>query len=230
MCFATCSLCGVPLPETIWIQIRQARKRACVMCWIKTRIFQCLADIKLCSSSRTPNDTTWHILLCHAAKRCSAALRRWRDNCCWNSTLWNLEFDETVPLSRSHIHTNQMRPVIGFVEQQQNTQWGFQLYSANLSCIPVINWCTISNSVTLWIMIAHTGNNNNPPFLFSHIHSTRGMPQPWDIWKRCIWVFIEGGCSRRGVQRMGVVLYNKTAYNIMWTTTPCFHCTPLCGM
>ena len=25
---------------------------------------------------------------------------------------------------------------------------------------------------------------------------------------------------------MGVLLYNKTAYNIMWTTTPCFHCTP----
>ena len=28
-------------------------------------------------------------------------------------------------------------------------------------------------------------------------------------------VFIKGGCSRRGVQRMGVVLYNDTAYNIM---------------
>ena len=41
------------------------------------------------------------------------------------------------------------------------------------------------------------------------------------------WVFIKGGCSRRGVQWMGVVLYNKTAYNTMRTTTPCFHCTPL---
>ena len=29
------------------------------------------------------------------------------------------------------------------------------------------------------------------------------------------WLFIKGGCSRRGVQWMGVVLYNKTAYNIM---------------
>ena len=27
--------------------------------------------------------------------------------------------------------------------------------------------------------------------------------------------FISGGCSRRGVQWMGVVLYNKPAYNIM---------------
>ena len=29
------------------------------------------------------------------------------------------------------------------------------------------------------------------------------------------WVFIKGGCSRRGVQWMGVVLHSKTAYNIM---------------
>ena len=41
------------------------------------------------------------------------------------------------------------------------------------------------------------------------------------------WVVIKGRCSRRAVQWMGVVWYNKTAYNIMWTTTPCFHCTLL---
>ena len=41
------------------------------------------------------------------------------------------------------------------------------------------------------------------------------------------WVFIKGGCSRRGVQRMGVVLYNKLVCYIMSTTTPCFHCNPL---
>ncbi len=29
------------------------------------------------------------------------------------------------------------------------------------------------------------------------------------------WIFIKGGCSRRAVQWMGVVLYSKTAYNIM---------------
>ena len=28
-------------------------------------------------------------------------------------------------------------------------------------------------------------------------------------------LFIKGGCSRRGVQWMGVVLYNKTPCNIM---------------
>ena len=33
----------------------------------------------------------------------------------------------------------------------------------------------------------------------------RGYLQRWH------WVFITGGCSRRGVQRMGVVLYNKTS-------------------
>ena len=38
---------------------------------------------------------------------------------------------------------------------------------------------------------------------------------------------LQGGCSRRGVQWMGVSLYNETAYDIMQTTTPCFHCTPL---
>ena len=31
----------------------------------------------------------------------------------------------------------------------------------------------------------------------------------------CEWVFITGGCSRMGVQWMGVVLYDKTAYNLM---------------
>ena len=29
-----------------------------------------------------------------------------------------------------------------------------------------------------------------------------------------LWAFIKGGCSRRGVQWMGVVLYNQTAYHI----------------
>ena len=32
---------------------------------------------------------------------------------------------------------------------------------------------------------------------------------------RDLWVFITGGCSGRGVQWMGVVLYNRTAYTIM---------------
>ena len=41
------------------------------------------------------------------------------------------------------------------------------------------------------------------------------------------WVFITGGCSRRGVQLMGVVLYNKLVYIIIQITTSCFHCTPL---
>ena len=29
------------------------------------------------------------------------------------------------------------------------------------------------------------------------------------------WVFITGGCSGRGVQWMGVVVYNKLVYNII---------------
>ena len=41
------------------------------------------------------------------------------------------------------------------------------------------------------------------------------------------WVFIQGGCSRRGVQWIGVVSYNKLVYDITSITTPCFHCTPL---
>ena len=35
------------------------------------------------------------------------------------------------------------------------------------------------------------------------------------------------GCSGRGVQRIGVVLYHKLVYHIISITTPCFHCTPL---
>ena len=43
----------------------------------------------------------------------------------------------------------------------------------------------------------------------------------------CLGIHQRGGAVGGWVQWMGVVLYNKTAYNIMYTTTPCFHCTPL---
>ena len=36
-----------------------------------------------------------------------------------------------------------------------------------------------------------------------------------------------GGCSRRGVQWMWVVLCSKLVHNTIQITTPCFHCTPL---
>ena len=48
--------------------------------------------------------------------------------------------------------------------------------------------------------------------------------------KWCLWAFVRGGCSRRGVQWIGVVLYSKIVYNIIQITTPCFHCSPLCRM
>ena len=37
------------------------------------------------------------------------------------------------------------------------------------------------------------------------------------LWNRRldVWVFITGGCSRRGCSGWGLVLYNKTAYNII---------------
>ena len=47
---------------------------------------------------------------------------------------------------------------------------------------------------------------------------------------RWSWVFIKGGCSGRGVQWMGVVSCSKLVHKTIQITTPCFHCTPLCGM
>ena len=41
------------------------------------------------------------------------------------------------------------------------------------------------------------------------------------------WILCRGGCSRRGVQWIGVVLYDKLVYNMAQITTPGFHCTPL---
>ena len=41
-----------------------------------------------------------------------------------------------------------------------------------------------------------------------------------------LWILCRGGCSRRGVQWMGVVLYSNLVYNTIQITTPCFHCTP----
>ena len=51
-----------------------------------------------------------------------------------------------------------------------------------------------------------------------------------DLHRPGAWVFITGGCSGRGVQWIGVVLYSKLVHNTIQITTPCFHCTPLCGM
>ena len=52
-------------------------------------------------------------------------------------------------------------------------------------------------------------------------------PTPYSQSTNWEWVFITGGCSRRGLQWMGVVLYNQLVYNIIRITTPCFLCTPL---
>ena len=48
----------------------------------------------------------------------------------------------------------------------------------------------------------------------THLHVCVRVCARISVLVRC-WVFIKGGCSRRGVQWMGVVLYNKTVYNIM---------------
>ena len=40
----------------------------------------------------------------------------------------------------------------------------------------------------------------------------------------------EGGAVGGGVQWIGVVLCSKIVYNIISIPTPCFHCTPLCGI
>ena len=44
------------------------------------------------------------------------------------------------------------------------------------------------------------------------------------------WILCRGGCSGSGVQWIEVVLYSKLVYDVIQITTPCFHCTPLCGM
>ena len=54
--------------------------------------------------------------------------------------------------------------------------------------------------------------------------SRAGLRAPEDGTSR---VFITGGCSGRGVQRIGVVLYNELVYDSIQITTPRFHCTLL---
>ena len=46
----------------------------------------------------------------------------------------------------------------------------------------------------------------------THHQTPRGdsqVSQTHRLFKSCFWVFIAGGCSRRGVQQIGVVSYNK---------------------
>ena len=62
-------------------------------------------------------------------------------------------------------------------------------------------------------------------YIYIYIYICRYIQ--WDRAGDSVWVFITAGCSRRGVQQIGVVLSNTLVYNIIQITTPRFHCTPL---
>ena len=55
---------------------------------------------------------------------------------CWNGTVWNLEFDETVPLSCSTHIPVKRGPWLFFWAKK--SRWGFQPYSANLSSATIL--------------------------------------------------------------------------------------------
>ena len=57
-------------------------------------------------------------------------------------------------------------------------------------------------------------------YIYVYVINTSGLLEPVLSWSRAPqlrvdWVFIKGGCSGRGVQWMGVVLYNQLVYKQM---------------
>ena len=61
----------------------------------------------------------------------------------------------------------------------------------------------------------NTCDYNNKRVHCDWVLSTSDRNKGVNAHKELSWVFITGGCSRRGVQWMGVALCNKTAYNLM---------------
>ena len=67
----------------------------------------------------------------------------------------------------------------------------------------------------------NNNNNNNMPVKVAQGRTPFLGPAPQQLGmagkssRRHIWIFGRGGCSGRGVQWMGVVLYNKLVCNIM---------------
>ena len=51
--------------------------------------------------------------------------------------------------------------------------------------------------------------------IYIYIYRERERERENDNISRMSWVFITGGCSGRGVQGMGVVLYSKLVYNVI---------------
>ena len=77
----------------------------------------------------------------------------------------------------------------------------------------------------------NSSSSSSSSYYHYHYHyhpapPAKAPPAPGDGY----WIFIKGGCSGRGVQWIGVVLHNKLVHDTIQITTPCFHCTPLCGM
>ena len=65
-----------------------------------------------------------------------------------------------------------------------------------------------NDTITTTTTTTNNSNNNNVDHVMVMLPSTR------DLCLQC-WVFITGGCSGRGVQWMGVVLYDKLVNNII---------------
>ena len=80
-----------------------------------------------------------------------------------------------------------------------------------------------------WASVRRPTSRLPRPLVQDIVRIADDIPHCWasEDWQiLACWVFITGGCSGRGVQWIGVALYNKLVYKIIQITTPCFHCTP----
>ena len=120
-----------------------------------------------------------------------------------------------------------------------------------LLCKAMCMWCSLTRRMLLWYIVY----DHSMLLLADPQHDSDRRPvMPVNCWRELpcssvradFWnsslgdsaylvsrgssqssAFRKGGCSGRGVQWMGVVLYSKLVHNIIQITTPCFHCIPL---
>ena len=83
-------------------------------------------------------------------------------------------------------------------------------------CVYIYIYTTTNNNNNTHNNNNNDDNNNTTTTNNNDDNNNTFLSQTMYAWMATLpcWVFIKGGCSGRGVQWMGVVSYNTTAYKI----------------
>ena len=89
---------------------------------------------------------------------------------CWNSTVWSLEFDETVP-SVFHAYTSQLRPVRGFFLTQQILRFPTVFGQPLIYVCPLTVYRRVLSDISLSLSIYIYIHTYIHTYIHSYIHT-----------------------------------------------------------